>query len=259
MTGIQFTAPVSTVKKNTYTIIAWDKTTVPATRYEEADLEDYNSAVTYGKYLSKLYGSSVDVDLYNKDGDNIGIFVDSHYIATPGIRLIKDPQPKIDRPDWDDYFMAMTFTVSRRSIDPNTKCGCIFVKNNRILATGYNSPPPGFKDELTPLGKPEKYVFFEHAERAAICNAAREGVSIVGAKCYVTGMPCSDCYRAMWNAGITEVIHAPISLEWMTDNHIAKHPGAKTESAPKLREFSLENSISLLENTLEYIRRKQSG
>ena len=46
----------------------------------------------------------------------------------------------------------------------------------------------------------------EHAERNAIINAARIGVSTKGTTMYLTcGMPCSDCTRAIINAGISKV------------------------------------------------------
>ena len=45
-----------------------------------------------------------------------------------------------------------------------------------------------------------------HGELNAILNAARIGVSTNGCKMYLTcGIPCSNCGRAIINAGITEV------------------------------------------------------
>ena len=50
--------------------------------------------------------------------------------------------------------------------------------------------------------RPEKYYWFEHAERNSIYNAARIGVSTKGSKMYMTcGVPCADCARAIINAG----------------------------------------------------------
>jgi dCMP deaminase len=54
--------------------------------------------------------------------------------------------------------------------------------------------------------RPEKYFWFEHAERNAIYNAARIGVSLKNSKIFITsGLPCMDCARGIVNSGITTV------------------------------------------------------
>ena len=55
--------------------------------------------------------------------------------------------------------------------------------------------------------RPKKYFYFEHAERNAIYNAARRGIPLKGSTIYLTsGLPCSDCARAIINAGIKTVL-----------------------------------------------------
>src|SRR5690554_12974 len=100
-----------------------------------------------------------------------------------------------NRPNWDDYLMSMAVLASQRSLDPHTAHGCVIVnKYNQILGVGYNGPPPGCKDNLIPLTRPEKYKYFEHAEANAINNAT---TSLEGAKVYITGFPCSSCFRKL--------------------------------------------------------------
>ncbi len=58
----------------------------------------------------------------------------------------------------------------------------------------------------------------------------------------------------MWNAGITEIIYAPISLEYFTEDHIARLPWAS--NGPKLTPFSKEQMkevIKILDNEYDYI------
>ena len=46
-----------------------------------------------------------------------------------------------------------------------------------------------------------------HAEQNAIVNAARIGVSTNGCIMYMTcGIPCTDCAKAIINAGITKIV-----------------------------------------------------
>lgn len=176
------------------------------------------------------------------------------------VKKICHPEWNDPRPSWDATFISEAFRISRRSLDKHTKCGCVLVKDKRIVSTGYNSPPPGFDDSKADLERPGKYIIFEHGERNAICNAARAGISTLGTTAYITGFPCSDCYRAMWNAGIEKVIYAPVSLEYFTADHIARLPAAK--NGPKLIAFSKEQMkevIKILDDEYDYIMERVFG
>lgn len=111
-------------------------------------------------------------------------------------------------PGWDEYFMSLCYLVAMRSKDTSTKSGCVIVgPGKEILSTGYNSLPRGMDDSLEErYQRPLKYEFFEHCERNAIYNAARNGVSLLGSTLYVNWLPCMDCARAIIQAGISEVV-----------------------------------------------------
>ena len=80
-------------------------------------------------------------------------------------------------------------------------------EDNEVLSTGYNSFPRGLDDSKQERQeRPEKYFWFEHAERNAIYNAARIGVSLKNSTIYLTsGIPCMDCARGIVNSGIKVV------------------------------------------------------
>jgi dCMP deaminase len=80
-------------------------------------------------------------------------------------------------------------------------------EDNEIVSTGYNSFPRGINDDLDERQeRPEKYFWFEHAERNAIYNAARIGVSLKNTTIYLTcGIPCSDCARGIISSGIKKI------------------------------------------------------
>jgi dCMP deaminase len=110
---------------------------------------------------------------------------------------------------WDKYFLDIANVVKTKSKDVHTQIGVVVVgKNNEIVSTGYNSFPRGINDNVPERQeRPEKYFWFEHAERNAIYNAARIGVSTLGCTMYMTcAMPCADCARAIINAGITRIV-----------------------------------------------------
>lgn len=110
--------------------------------------------------------------------------------------------------NWDEYFINIAEQVKLKSKDQRTQIGVVIVgKNNEIVSTGYNSFPRGIDDNVAERQeRPEKYFWFEHAERNAIYNAARIGVSTKGTTMYLSHwFPCADCARGIINAGITAI------------------------------------------------------
>ena len=110
---------------------------------------------------------------------------------------------------WPEYFKNIAHQVSLKSKDDHTQIGAVIVgPENEIVSTGYNSFPRGINDNVSERqARPEKYFWFEHAERNAIYNAARIGVSTKGCTIYLTSdMPCADCARGIINSGIVKVV-----------------------------------------------------
>ena len=109
--------------------------------------------------------------------------------------------------NWTDYFYNISQQVKEKSKDERTKVGAVIVgKDKEIVSTGYNSFPRGIVDNRPERQeRPEKYYWFEHAERNAIYNA-RIGVSTRGCTMYLTcGVPCADCARGIINGGISRI------------------------------------------------------
>ena len=111
--------------------------------------------------------------------------------------------------NWDEYFINIAEQVKLKSKDEKTQIGVVVVgRDNEIVSTGYNSFARGINDDVRERQeRPEKYFWFEHAERNAIYNAARIGVSTLGTTMYMTcGMSCSDCARAIINSGVSKIV-----------------------------------------------------
>lgn len=111
--------------------------------------------------------------------------------------------------EWDEYFIKIAEVVKLKSKDIFTQIGAVIVgKDKEIVSTGYNSFPRGISDkEDERQERPEKYFWFEHAERNAIYNAARIGASTKGCTIYISStLPCADCTRGIINAGIERVV-----------------------------------------------------
>jgi dCMP deaminase len=110
--------------------------------------------------------------------------------------------------NWVNYYKQLANTVKLKSKDKYTQIGAVIVgEDGEIVSTGYNSFPRGLDDGIdSRQERPEKYYWFEHAERNAIYNAARIGVSTKGTTMYLScGLPCADCARGIINAGVRRI------------------------------------------------------
>ncbi len=124
---------------------------------------------------------------------------------------------KIERPDWDAYFIEMTKIASKRSTCTRRSVGAVIVKDNHVLATGYNGVPVKvdhcdktgcLRDKLNvPSGERHELCTGLHAEQNAIIQAAVHGVSIKGATIYCTTKPCSICTKMIINAQISKIVY----------------------------------------------------
>ena len=90
------------------------------------------------------------------------------------------------RPDWDLYFIKIAKEVASRSTCPRAAVGAVIVKDNRILATGYNGAPEGEPhcEDVGCLMVDNHCQRAIHAETNAIAQAAKHGVSVEGATLY---------------------------------------------------------------------------
>ena len=100
--------------------------------------------------------------------------------------------------------------AQQKSKDTSTKVGClILTPDGGPVSWGYNGMCRGMDDHRPErLERPEKYFWFEHAERNAIYNAARKGIPLSGCHAYVTMFPCMDCARGLVQSGIVKVVTA---------------------------------------------------
>ena len=128
----------------------------------------------------------------------------------------KKRKKKYARPTWDDYFMEVANSVSKRGTCDRGRSGCVIAKDKQILATGYVGSPAGFP-HCDDVGHQIKKLIHEdgnttqhcvrtvHAEQNAICQAAKRGASIEGATVYCRMTPCRVCTMLLINSGIKRV------------------------------------------------------
>ena len=125
------------------------------------------------------------------------------------------------------YYLDIAAEVARRSTCLRRQYGAVIVKNDEIVATGYNGAPRGRRNctDLNycaresmnvPAGERYELCRSVHAEANAIISASRR--DMIGATIYLAGrsgkdnslladaMCCSMFKRMIINAGIEQVI-----------------------------------------------------
>jgi len=120
------------------------------------------------------------------------------------------------RPSWDEYFMKMAELARSRTTCLRRGVGAVIVKDNRVIASGYNGAPKGvahcsetgcLRQQMNvPSGQRHELCRGLHAEQNAIIQAACMGQSIEGATLYCTTQPCVICTKMIINAGIRRVV-----------------------------------------------------
>ncbi len=121
----------------------------------------------------------------------------------------------MERLPWPEYFMRIAYMVAERSTCSRRKVGAVAVKDNRILATGYNGAPAGMRHCLDigclrqqmniPSGERHEICRAIHAEQNIIVQAATHGVQLAGADIYCTTFPCGICTKLLINCGIKTI------------------------------------------------------
>lgn len=139
----------------------------------------------------------------------------------------------------DEYYLSIALSVSKRSTCLKRRYGCIIVKNDEIISTGYNGSARGEENccdrgFCLRLNKPHNSGDYSdchsvHAEQNAMLSASRK--DMLGATMYLSGeefkvkpgeeqlkfryyweemkdcTPCPICIRMIKNAGISRIIN----------------------------------------------------
>ena len=126
----------------------------------------------------------------------------------------------------NDYYLNIARAVSRRSTCLRRQYGAVIVKNDEIIATGYNGAPRGEENCCDKGFCPRTHMAHNsgdysdcpavHAEQNAMLSAPRK--EMIGAKLYLAGYelkgdewvpipdketsPCPICGRMIKNAGL---------------------------------------------------------
>jgi len=179
---------------------------------------------------------------------------------------------KSDR--WDKYFLNLCNSVANNSTCLSRQIGAVLTRDNVVISTGYNGPARkimncrercmndpvlinDFKQKginpddayklnqcprkilQFPSGEGLEYCCSVHAEKNCLLSAARNGICTKNTIMYLntTITPCTQCYSALINAGVNEVVLIDSNNYDKTVDWLMFHDQLK------LRKFRLEEDI----------------
>lgn len=106
--------------------------------------------------------------------------------------------------------MRVAHVYAALSYAQRRKVGCVIVKDETIIAIGYNGTPPGWNNRCeTPDGSatlPEVI----HAEQNALDKLVRSSTSSIDSDVFVTTAPCIECAKRLLGARIKSVYYADV-------------------------------------------------
>jgi dCMP deaminase len=121
------------------------------------------------------------------------------------------------RPTWDETWLSVAKTVSKRSRCSRAQMGAVIVSHdNHVVATGYNGPAATWPEHgscmnwcerakgNTTLGSEYFGCPAIHAEANALLYVDRS--QSLGGTMYIVSPPCDACAKLISNSGLTKVV-----------------------------------------------------
>lgn len=110
---------------------------------------------------------------------------------------------------WNQYFMLQAVLLSMRSTCTRLAVGAVLVRDQRVIAGGYNGSVSG-DEHCIDAGcymVDGHCVRTIHAEMNAVLQCAKFGVATAGSQVYVTDFPCLQCTKMLLQAGVTQIFY----------------------------------------------------
>lgn len=118
----------------------------------------------------------------------------------------------VERPPWDQTFKRQYEALEDRSTCPRLHVACIAEREHQILASGFNGAPRGLPHctEVGCLMVDGHCLRAVHDTQNLVAQAARIGVSLLGATFRSRYLPCTRCALLIIQTGMVEVVYEEI-------------------------------------------------
>lgn len=192
-------------------------------RYDRYKLKQKEAAVSTEKFILQsdelLFNASNPLIEINNQANikiiNTSSSLKSLYVKLSELDLLN---PERLRPTWDSYFMRLADLAALRSNCMKRRVGCVIVKDNRVVATGYNGTPRNLTNcneggcprcnQGLGSGAGLSTCLCLHAEENALLEAGRDRIAGDNSILYCNTCPCLTCLIKIVQSGIKQVVYA---------------------------------------------------
>ena len=133
-------------------------------------------------------------------------------------------------------YLEAAIIAAKRSTCVRRKVGCVAVKDDRIIASGFNGVARRHEHcrqdtcirtvQNIPSGSAIDKCLAIHAEQNVIIQAATSNQSLSGATIYCTTLPCSICLNMLFNCRVKEIFFLEYYNNEMIDLMLKKEAAA---------------------------------
>nr|AIA13795.1 Cytidine and deoxycytidylate deaminase zinc-binding region [uncultured bacterium] len=164
----------------------------------------------YEKYLEHFLSD------YDFHSNFIDIFLRWDRRQMEAVQDKHDPNGRISTDDADKKYMLMAAKIAGKSSNIWRRVGAVIVKGGKVVAESSNvhQPSPhanwidGDPRNNANRGSKIDVSTDMHAEALLIAQAAKDGLSLHGAKLYVTTFPCPTCAKLIAKAGFKQCYYS---------------------------------------------------
>lgn len=114
---------------------------------------------------------------------------------------------------YDMYFMDLARRTAQMSYAEKMKVGCVIVRDDHIIAAGWNGQPKHMDNACEYIGEDGELKTKDtviHAEANALYWCAKTEIMTDGATCYTTLSPCKHCALGLIQSGIRRVVYGDL-------------------------------------------------
>lgn len=161
----------------------------------------------------------------------------------------------MERITWEQFFLAQCHLLAVRSTCTRLAVGAVIVRDNRIVAGGYNGSISG-GDHCIDHGcyvVDNHCVRTIHAEMNALLQCSKYGIPVAGSTMYVTHFPCLQCSKAIIQAGIREIYYATDYRNNAYAIELFEQSDVKVQHIPfeeNLVDFGKEQKLAMFDDML---------
>lgn len=192
-------------------------------RYQRHCIKRVGQEVTFESFIDQsddlLFDSGNPLIQINNQAD-VNVINTSTSLKSLYVKLSELDLTNVERlrPTWDAYFMRLADLAALRSNCMKRRVGCVIVRDNRVVATGYNGTPRHLKNcneggcsrcnQGQGSGASLSTCLCLHAEENALLEAGRDRIAGERSILYCNTCPCLTCSIKIVQSGIKQVVYA---------------------------------------------------